>query len=366
LLGIVRWVLPLALAAVALVIEWGEHVGTGEEEISAAFLGEVVLFALVGPIAVAITLRWVAHILEGYQATATALETINRSLEAIVADRTSHLEAATTQLATANEDLRKLDRMKSEFVSLVSHQLRAPLTNISGALEIVTDDADRLPPSSRRTLQILTLESQRLTRLIQTILDVQRIESGRLTLRLGAIAIEPLLARSCASTLQGEPDRPLTLRVPTALPPAWADETLLEEVVRNLLENALRYSAPGTPVEVSGRVRDGLIEVSVVDHGPGVPPEEHDQIFRSFHRVGDVETTTKGYGLGLYFADKLLRAQGGTIAVESPVWPDEIAPGARFVFTLPIAADEPDDPDPTSTPREFAPTPLTVDPPGGA
>ena len=364
LLGIVRWVLPLGLAVIAALIEWGEHIATGEEEIGPAFFGEVALFALIGPISVAITLGWVARVVEGYRATSAALETMNRSLEAIVAERTSHLEAATAQLAAANDDLRQLDRLKSEFVSLVSHQLRAPLTNINGALEIVAQDADRLPPSSRRTLQILTLESQRLSRLIQTILDVQRIESGRLTLRLGPIAVEPLLGRSCASTIEGEPDRPLTLSVPTALPPAWADETLLEEVVRNLLENALHYSGHGTPVEVSGQVRNGVIEVAVVDHGPGVPPEERDQIFRSFHRLGDTETTTKGYGLGLYFADKLLRAQGGTIAVESPVWPDEAAPGARFVFTLPIAADEPDDPDSAPAPGELTPTPPVIEPAG--
>lgn len=365
LLGIVRWVLPLGLALIAVLIEWGEHIAAGEEEITAAFFGEVALFALVGPIAVAITLGWLARVVEGYRATSAALETMNRSLEAIVAERTRHLEAATAQLAAANDDLRQLDRLKSEFVSLVSHQLRAPLTNINGALEIVAQDADRLPPSSRRTLQILTLESQRLSRLIRTILDVQRIDSGRLILRLGPIAIEPLLGRSCASTIEGEPDRPLTLSVPTALPPAWADETLLEEVIRNLLENALHYSGPGTPVEVSGRVRNGVIEVAVVDHGPGVPPEEHDRIFRSFHRLGDAETTTKGYGLGLYFADKLLRAQGGTIAVESPVWPDKDAPGARFVFTLPIAADEPDDLDSTPAPGELAPTPPVIEPAGG-
>lgn len=351
LLGLVRWVLPLGLAIVAIVIEWGEHVATGEEEMTPAFVGEVALFALLGPVAVAITLSWVAGILEGYRATAAALETMNRSLEVLVAERTHHLEAVTTKLAAANADLLQLDRMKSEFVSLVSHQLRAPLTNINGALEIVAQDADRLPSSSRRTLQILSLESQRLSRLIQTILDVSRIEAGQLNLRLGPIAIEPLLGRTFAATLEGEPDRPLALKVPTALPPAWADEMLVEEIVRNLLENALHYSPPGTPVEVSARARDTLIEIAVVDHGPGVPLEEHDQIFRSFHRLGDAETTTKGYGLGLYFADKLVRAQGGTITLESPVWPDDAEPGARFVFTLPIAAEEPDEPE-TAPPTE--------------
>ena len=343
LLGVVRWLLPLALAVLAALIEWGEHIATSEEQLTPAFAGEVFLFAVVGPVAVAITLRWVSQVLAGYRATAEALETMNRSLEVMVVDRTRHLESATAQLAAANEDLRQLDRMKSEFVSLVSHQLRAPLTNINGALEIVAQDADRLPSSSRRTLQILTLESQRLSRLIQTILDVSRIEAGRLSLRLGAVAMEPLLARSCASTLEAEPDRPLALSVPAALPPAWADEMLVEEVVRNLLENAVHYSRPGTPIDVVAHLGASSISVAISDHGPGVPLEDQEQIFRSFHRLGDTETTTKGYGLGLYFADKLITALGGTITVESPVWSDPDEPGARFAFTLPIAAVEPDD-----------------------
>ena len=350
LLGVVRWVLPLGLAAVALSYEWSEHVARGHEEIAAGFIGEILLFALGGPIAVALTLRWVTRLVAAYQATSAALEATNRGLEASVAERTSHLRAATDQLAAANDELaranaelRQLDRLKSEFVSLVSHQLRAPLTNINGALEIVAQDANLLPQASQRTLQILGAESQRLSRLIQTILDVSRLEAGRLTPRLGPVAVEPLLSRTCASALEAEPGRPLTLVVPPALPPAWADEMLLEEVVRNLLENAVHYSPPGSPIRVSARVLDGMLAIEVLDHGPGVPPEEQDKIFRSFHRVGNDETTVKGYGLGLYFADKLVRAQQGTISVHSPVWDDGSAPGARFIFTLPIAGDEPDE-----------------------
>ena len=203
-----------ALAVIAVVIEWSEHIASDEEAITPAFFGEVFLFAVVGPVAVALTLRWMAQIIGGYRATAAALESMNRSLEAKVAERTRHLEEATAKLAAANDNLRQLDRMKSEFVSLVSHQLRAPLTNIHGALEIVAQDAELLPPASRRTLQILTLESDRLSGLIQTILDVSRIESGRLTLRLGPVAVEPLLARSCAASLEAEPGRPLSFDVP--------------------------------------------------------------------------------------------------------------------------------------------------------
>ena len=349
ILRVVRWLLPLGLAAIAVFFEWSEHVAREDEPITAGFIGEILLFALLGPIAVAITLWWLSGLLAAYQATSNELAAANRGLEAAVADRTAHLRTATEQLAAANaelaeanEELRQLDRMKSEFVSLVSHQLRAPLTNINGALELVSQDAGLLPPASQRTLQILALESHRLSSLIGTILDVSRLEAGRLTPRLGPVAVEPLLRRACAATLD-EAGRSWTASVAEALPPAWADELLIEEVARNLLENAAHYSAPGPSIDVEARVCAGMIEVVVADHGPGVPVEEHERIFQSFHRVGGDDAPVAGYGLGLYFADRLIRAQGGTIRVESPAWPSDDAPGTRFIFTVPIAGSEPDD-----------------------
>jgi len=198
-----------------------------------------------------------------------------------------------------------------------------------------------LPAPSRRTLEILTLESERLSGLIMTILDVSRLEAGRLTPRLGLVAVEPLLDRSCAATLAADRDRPWTLEVEPGLPPAWADELLLEEVVRNLLQNAVHYSPATAPVEVRASLDGPSIVISVTDQGPGVPLEEQDLIFESFHRIGGEDTTVRGYGLGLYFANRLIRAMGGSIAVESPVRDDVDAPGSRFLVTLPVGPDAP-------------------------
>jgi two-component system sensor histidine kinase KdpD len=127
--------------------------------------------------------------------------------------------------------------------------------------------------------------------------------------------------------------------VESGLPPAWADELLLEEVVRNLLENATHYAAPEAPIEVRARLDQGSILVDVTDHGAGVPADEQALIFESFHRVGDEDTTVGGYGLGLYFADRLLRAMGGRIGVRSPVHADPSAPGSTFTIGLPVAVD---------------------------
>lgn len=349
LLDIVRWVLPLALGVVAWVFEWTEHLSAEHEPLTPGFYGEVLLFGVVGPVVVAIVLTWVRRLVITLQATTSALEAVNRDLETIVVQRTANLQAATgeladrnRQLARANEELRELDRMKSDFVSLVSHQLRAPLTNINGALELVSQDADLLPAVSQRTLRILADEGHRLSHMIETILDVSRLEAGQLTPSAGPVALEPLLARVCASVVANEADRrDWKLEVTPELPPVWADETLLEEIVRNLVENAVRYSRPGQPIDVSARRAPGSVTISVADHGPGIPAEKQRDIFRSFFRLDQSESAPGGYGLGLYFADKLVRAQGGEILVESPIWPDRVAPGTRFLFTLPVVEEVP-------------------------
>jgi signal transduction histidine kinase len=342
LLRTLRWLLPVTLVGIAIFVEWGEHIRIEGESISIAFVLETTLFGLIGPTAIFLTLSWVIRLLDAYARTSDELAESNVDLEAKIDQRTQHLQLATADLADANEELRQLDRLKSEFVALVSHQLRAPLTNIRGATEILTEDTDNLPVSSRRPLQILTLEADHLSALVTRILDVSRLEAGHLSMSLGPVAIEPLLARACTASLGPERGRRWSLMVSAGLPPAWADETLLEEVVRNLLDNAILHAAGTDPVEISADVGDGLIRVTVADRGPGVPPDEQGRIFQSFHQVGDRDTTTVGYGLGLYFAEKLIDAMGGTIRVESPAWPNPEAPGSRFVFTLPIASDAPD------------------------
>jgi signal transduction histidine kinase len=353
LLNVVRWLLPVVLSVVAWTFEWTEHLSAEHEPLTLGFYGEVLLFGVVGPVVVAVVLTWVLRLVVTLQATSDALGSINRDLETIVAERTANLQAATQELADgnrqlgqANDELRELDRMKSDFVSLVSHQLRAPLTNINGALELVAQETELPPEARQRTLRILTAEGKRLSHMIETILDVSRLEAGRLTLRPGPVAVEPLLARVRASFASSDAyRRDWKLVVAPVLPPVWADEMLLEEIVRNLVENAVRYSSPGHPIEISAG-RDGeSVTLAVADHGPGIPEEKQRAIFRSFYRLDQSESAPAGYGLGLYFADKLGRALGGEIRVESPIWPDRDTPGSRFAFTLPIVQDVPPEED---------------------
>jgi phosphoserine phosphatase RsbU/P len=349
LLDIGRWLLPVTLAILACTFEVAEHLSLEAEPLTLGFYGEVLLFGLIGPAMVAVVLTLVRRLILTLQTTSDALGAMNRDLGTMVEERTARLEAATLELEVknqelgqANDELRELDRMKSEFVSLVSHQLRSPLTNINGSLELLSRDAGLPPGSRQQTLRILTDEAQRLSRLIETILDISRLEAGKLTLRSGPVAVEPLLARIGESVGDGDACRwAWTLDVVPGLPPVWADEVLLEEIVRNLVENAVRYASSRHPIEISARWDETGVRVAVADHGPGIPVEKQRAIFRSFYRLDQSESAPAGYGLGLYFADKLVRAMGSEIHVESPAWPDRDAPGTLFAFTLPIAEDVP-------------------------
>lgn len=352
LVRVIQWTLPLALTVITVTYEIYEHVLIpGELSTHSFFSGEIFFFGILGPSAVAVALGYIRHLLLDQLEVQARVERLNRDLEAIVAERTRHLEetrreleAKNLVLAQANAELRQLDKMKSDFVALVSHSFRAPLTNLSGALELFAQDMSDFPDPLQRTLNVLIHESNRLRSLVKTILDLSYLEAGKLNLNAGPVSLEPMLVRAAKSMLSGHPDRQLFLDVPQGVPPAWADEMYLEEVVCNLVSNAVKYSPEGSPIHISVNMCDDMLAVAVTDHGPGIPPDEQSRIFKAFHRTASAERVdTSGAGLGLYFAKKLIEAHGGRIWVEVPAWPDEDYPGARFTFTLPVAGKVPDE-----------------------
>jgi len=184
-------------------------------------------------------------------------------------------------------------------------------------------------------------ESARLTQFVQTILDVSRLEAGRLTLNLGPVAVAPILYRAVEVVLGTR--REVQWNLPAEVPPVWADEVHYEQILRNLLLNADKYSPAEKPIEISAQVSDGNVSVDVADHGAGIPPEMQAKIFERFQRGHSGESAPPGWGLGLYFAKKLTEAQSGALTLRSPLWPDRNAPGSAFTVTMPVAADVPDE-----------------------
>lgn len=338
----IQWALPLALFGIVAVYEVWEHlVLKGEPVTSLHLSGEILFFGILGPAAVSGVLAYIRRLLGEQWAARLEFERLNRELEVRVAERTATLEQRNAEMARANAELRQLDQMKSDFVALVSHELRAPLTALNGGLELALQQTGALPPTARRTLEVMARESERLTRFVQTILDLSRLEAGKLTLTLGPVAALPLLQHAAEAAL---PDghRPVRWDVPRDLPPLWADETCLEEILRTLVRNADAYSPPRKPIDIAARVADGRMLLSVTDQGPGIPAEMQCHIFERFYRGQRGENTSPGWGLGLYFARKLSEPQGGQLSVRSPAHAGAGAPGAEFTLSLPIA-DNPEE-----------------------
>jgi len=340
-LKLMQWLLPLVLFLTATVYEVIEHGIKRTEPFTLSLTAEIVFFGIGGPVAVAIIFGYLRMLVASETAARQSLERLNRELEVKVAERTALLAERNAELSRANQQLQQIDALKSEFVSLVSHELRAPLTALNGGLELALQSADTLPPPARRTLEAMASESRRLTQLVQNILDVSRLEAGRLTLNLGPVAVAPILHRSVEVVLGDR--RPVLWQMPAQIPPIWADEIYYEQIIRNLLRNADKYSPAGAPVEIKVAVAPDGIGVEVVDHGPGITPEVQAVMFERFTRGQTGENAPPGWGLGLYFARKLTEAQGGRIAVRSPAWPTPTAPGAAFTVTFPPAAEEPEE-----------------------
>ncbi|MDD3117655.1 MAG: HAMP domain-containing sensor histidine kinase [Victivallales bacterium] len=224
---------------------------------------------------------------------------------------------------------------KTSFVAYVSHELKTPLTSIRMYAEMLHDHPDRLPPEKqRRYLEVILSESERLSRLIANILDFSRIEAGKKQYHPVALDVRDLL-RDVAGTWH---DRllgagiDLELQLPEVAVLTRMDRDSLVQVLHNLLSNAVKYAASGRWVGMVPAHNGTVWQVSVIDHGPGIPPGCRRRLFRKFYRGDDRLTAEQsGSGLGLAIARKLLRDQGGDLSCR----PASAGTGTEFIITLP-------------------------------
>jgi signal transduction histidine kinase len=220
----------------------------------------------------------------------------------------------------------RAERDRAELVATVAHELRSPLTSVKGFTSTLLAKWERFSDEQRRLmLETVEADADRVTRLITELLDVARIDSGRLELHRSLVDL-PALAHRHVDRLvaAGQPPARFSVRVAAGLPDTWADSDKLEQVVANLLENAVRHGSGRVQVTVE-RAGEGTALV-VEDEGPGVPPEAAAQVFTRFWRGGG----RGGTGLGLYIVRGLVEAQGGTVVLDrSPLG------GALFRVTVP-------------------------------
>ncbi|MGE5506906.1 MAG: two-component system histidine kinase PnpS [Chitinophagales bacterium] len=236
-------------------------------------------------------------------------------------------------------DLRRLEQMRSEFVANVSHELRTPLTSLQGFVETLQDGAADEPATRARFLDIIAGETTRLTQLVEDLLELSRLESGRLDLRRRPVALSALVDRTVSfyAALAAARQVALAVQLPPDLPPVPGDDDLLEQVLRNLVDNAIKYTPDGGRVcikaalaETGGRQE---VVVQVADTGPGIAPEHLPRLFERFYRVDRARSRALGgTGLGLAIVKHIVERHGGRVWVES-------APGqgSTFSFALPLA-----------------------------
>jgi two-component system sensor histidine kinase KdpD len=227
------------------------------------------------------------------------------------------------------------ERLRSSLLSSVSHDLRTPLATITGAVSTVLESGERLDPTTRRELlESARDEAERLNRLVHNLLQMTRLESGTFRLHTDWHPMEEVIGAAlgrCASRLG---DRPITTRIPADLPLVAIDDVLIEQVLMNLLDNALKYSPAGTPLAIAVGTTNGVVNVEVADQGPGVPPGEERRVFEKFYR-GEAGRG-RGAGLGLAICQGIVRAHGGAIHAENLP-----SGGLAVRFTLPLGEAPP-------------------------
>lgn len=226
---------------------------------------------------------------------------------------------------------RELDRVRSSLISTVSHELRTPLAAIKGYVStMLADDVEWDRASQREFLTIISDESDRLTNLVNNLLDLSRIEAGSLKLSLEKCNAEAVI-RSAAKEARLSTKNKFEVFIAPRLPAFHADRLRLESILRNLIENSVKYAGEEAAIKVEVSRQKGEILFRVSDDGPGIPQEESEQVFERFYRVDDSLTRlTSGAGLGLAICQGLVRAHGGRI------WVEPQTRGACVAFTIPI------------------------------
>jgi len=234
---------------------------------------------------------------------------------------------------------RSIERMREDLTHTMVHDLRNPLGSIFTSLLLVEkDEQENLSENQRFLLRIARNNAQRMLKIVDDILAVSRLESGRMELQRASVQLADLVAGvlRAQAPLAAEKELRLQSEVPSALPPAWADAWLLERVLQNLVDNAIKFTPPGGTVTLTVRqseenLKPPCLHVSVTDDGPGVPPDLQQRVFQKFVTGGQEGS---GSGLGLAYCKLVVEAHGGRIWVESA--PDQ---GATFTFSLPIVGD---------------------------
>jgi two-component system sensor histidine kinase KdpD len=236
------------------------------------------------------------------------LDAFARELAASVELQELEAEAESAGALSAASELR------AALLSAVSHDLRTPLSAIKASVtSLLQRDVDWTEEARQEFLETIDEETDRLNALVGNLLDMSRLNAGAVEITASPVGLEEVLPAALRSL--GARNDSVDLDVPETLPRVLADRGLLERALANVIENAIRFSPPGTPTRVTAGLVDGVVDVRVVDRGPGVPEADRERLFMPFQRLGD-SATGEGVGLGLAVAKGFVEAMGGELEVE--------------------------------------------------
>jgi len=256
---------------------------------------------------------------------------VNLSVRPIV-DEEGRVIASRSVLTDITEQ-KKLDRLKDDFINLVSHELRSPLTVIMGAINTVLSEGANL--SEEETHQLLkdaALESETLSHLLGNLLELSRVQAERLVLHAEAIDVKRVIQEAIEGVKRQSSAHRFVVSAPQKLPPVYADPLRLERIIYNLLENAVKYSPQGREIKVTVKPDGEQLVIGVSDRGVGISPADQAKLFAPFQRLEESRLGgVRGVGLGLLVCQRLVEAHGGRIWVES-----KPGRGSTFFFTLPL------------------------------
>lgn len=265
----------------------------------------------------------------------TGRKAAEREIRNISERFTAELTATNRQLELRNHEVERANRLKSEFLTTMSHELRTPLHTIIGFSELLREHmGGALNEKQSRFVSHINEAGQHLLTLINDILDLSKIEAGRLELHKETIEAAEGIEEVLASLRPlGERKRIVIENQVEREMDICADPVRYKQILFNLLSNAIKFTPDGGRVWIEGKRENRFARISVSDTGIGLPPEEHDAIFSTFHQADATKEVREGTGLGLPITRKLVEHHGGKIRVES-----EIGKGSRFSFTIPLAA----------------------------
>ncbi len=252
----------------------------------------------------------------------------NKRLEAKVKAKTCDLVRTNEELTRANKQLKELDKLKSEFVSMVSHELKTPLAAMKTSAQVLQGDGIG-GETRQEMLNVILRNIDRQTKLVTDLLDLSRIESGRMKLDKEKVSLGDIIEDAVENVRQEAEGKGLRLDIdlPEGLSPIYGDSGKLRQVLINLLDNAIKFTAYGGRIGIKVRELNGQVELRISDTGVGIPAEELERIFDKFYQVGGAQT--RGTGLGLAICKGIIEAHGGRIWAESR--PGE---GSTFVIVL--------------------------------